>query len=97
MELLTKLHDNSFGFAPENIQAVKDALRLFSSDGRTLYAKTGTGCVDGKDVNGWFIGFIETADNAYFFATNLTAEEDATGTNAAETTMSLLSDMGIWK
>lgn len=97
VELLTKLHDNSFGFAPKNIQAVKDALRLLSSDGRTLYAKTGTGCVDGKDVNGWFIGFIETADNAYFFATNLTADEDATGTNAAETTMSLLSDMGIWK
>ena len=55
VELLTKLHNNSFGFAPENINAVKDAIRLSSSDG------------------------------------------GATGTNATEITMSILSDMNIWK
>ena len=59
--------------------------------------KTGTGRVDGQDVNGWFIGYIETADNAYFFATNIGADSDATGGNATEITMSILSDMNIWK
>ena len=52
---------------------------LSSSDAGTLYGKTGTGRVDGKDVNGWFIGYIETADNTYFFATNIGADSDATG------------------
>ena len=56
VELLTKLQNNSFGFAPENINAVKDALCLSSSDAGTFYGKTGTGRVDGQDVNGWFIG-----------------------------------------
>lgn len=28
VELLTKLHNNSFGFVPENINAVKDAICL---------------------------------------------------------------------
>ena len=97
VELLTKLQNNSFGFAPENINAVKDAICLSASDAGTFYGKTGTGRVDGKDVNGWFIGYIETADNTYFFATNIGADSDATGGNATEITMSILSDMNIWK
>ena len=97
VELLTRLQDNSFGFAPENINAVKDAICLSSSDAGTFYGKTGTGRVDGQDVNGWFIGYIETVDNTYFFATNIGADSDATGGNATEITMSILSDMNIWK
>uniref|UniRef100_UPI004055F808 BlaR1 family beta-lactam sensor/signal transducer n=1 Tax=Acetatifactor sp. TaxID=1872090 RepID=UPI004055F808 len=79
VELLTRLLNNSFDFAPENIDAVKDAICLSSSDTGTFYGKTGTGRVDGQDVNGWFIGYIETADNTYFFATNIGADSDATG------------------
>ena len=96
VELLIKLQNNRFDFAPENINAVKDAICLFSSDAGTFYGKTGTGRVDGQDVNGWFIGYIETADNTYFFATNIGADGDATGGNATEITMSILSDMNIW-
>lgn len=97
VELLTKLQNNSFSFAPENVNAVKDAICLSSSDAGTFYGKTGTGRVDGQDVNGWFIGYIETADNTYFFATNIGADSDATGGKATEITMSILSDMNIWK
>ena len=97
VELLTQLQNNNFGFAPENINAVKDSICLSSSDAGTFYGKTGTGRVNGQDVNGWFIGYIETADNTYFFATNIGADSDATGGNATEITMSILSDMNIWK
>ena len=97
VELLTRLQNNSLGFAHENINAVKDAICLSSSDAGTFYGKTGTGRVDGQDVNGWFVGFVETADNTYFFATNIGADSDATGGNATEITMSILSDMNIWK
>ncbi|EOT24169.1 hypothetical protein C805_02381 [Eubacterium sp. 14-2] len=96
-ELLTRLQNNSFGFAPENINAVKDAICLSSSAAGTFYGKTGTGRVDGQDVNGWFIGFVETADNTYFFATNISADSDAAGGSATEITMSILSEMNIWK
>ena len=97
VELLTQLQNNNFGFAPENINAVKDSICLSSSDAGTFYGKTGTGRVDGQDVNGWFVGLLETADNTYFFATNIGADSDATGGNATEITMSILSDMNIWK
>jgi bla regulator protein BlaR1 len=96
VELLTDLQNNSFGFSLENINAVKDAIRLSSSDAGTLYGKTGTGRVDGQDVNGWFVGLIEAENNTYFFATNIGSDSDATGRNATEITMSILSDMNIW-
>lgn len=97
VELLTALHNNNFDFAPENVKAVKNAICLFSSEGKNLYGKTGTGRVDGQDVNGWFVGYIEAAGNTYFFATNIQAAENATGSKASEISLSILSHIGIWQ
>ena len=97
VELLTKLQNNSFSFAPENINAVKDSICISSSDAGSFYGKTGTGRVNGQDVNGWFIGYIETAENTYFFATNIGSDSNATGGNATKITMAILSDLNIWK
>lgn len=96
VELLTALYNNRFNFAPENINAVKNSICLFSSESKNFYGKTGTGRVDGQDVNGWFVGLLETADNTYFFATNIQAAENATGSKASEISHSILSHMGIW-
>ena len=97
VELLTALHNNQFDFAPENINAVKNSICLFSSEGKNFYGKTGTGRIDGQDVNGWFVGYMETTGNTYFFATNIQASENATGSKASEISLSILSDMGIWE
>ncbi len=102
VELLTALYNNQFGFAPENVNAIKNSIRLFSSgnfssEGKNFYGKTGTGRVDGQDVNGWFVGYIETAGNTYFFATNIQAAENATGSKASEISLAILAHLGIWK
>lgn len=97
VELLIELEDNHLGFSSENINALNDAIRLSTSKAGTFYGKTGTGRVKGEDVNGWFVGFVETTDSTYFFATNIEAKNNATGSNAAEITMSILSGMNIWK
>ena len=97
VELLTALYNNQFDFAPENINAVKNSICLFSSEGKNFYGKTGTGRIDGQDVNGWFVGYMETTGNTYFFATNIQASENATGSKASEISLSILSDMGIWE
>ena len=94
VELLMEFYNNSFEFTPKNINVVKDSICLFTSENNSFYGKTGTGRVDGQDVNGWFIGFIETNGNTYFFATNI--QNNATGSNATEITMKILSDMNIW-
>lgn len=97
VELLTRLQNQDLGFAPENVNAVKDAIHISSSSFGDFYGKTGTGRVNGQDINGWFIGFIENADNTYFFATNIQNEQHATGSKAADITLSILSDLNIWK
>ena len=96
VELLTALYNNQFDFAPENINAIKNSICLFTSESKNFYGKTGTGRVDGQDVNGWFVGLLETAGNTYFFATNIQAAENATGSKASEISLSILSHMGIW-
>lgn len=93
VELLVKLYQNAWGFHDENINAIKEALQISSSSMRNFYGKTGTGCVDGKDVNGWFIGFVEQKENTYFFATNINASENATGSQASKLTFSILKNL----
>ncbi len=96
VELLKQFYTNEFGFNQESIQAVKSSLLISSSDGISLYGKTGTGNIGGKNTNGWFIGFIETRDNTFFFATNIQAMDNATGKNAADITFSILDKCGIY-
>lgn len=97
VELLQDFYQNNFHFDSKNIQAVKKALLLSTTSSGSLYGKTGTGRVNGKDVNGWFIGYIETANNTYYFATNIQSSSSATGSQATEITESVLSNLGIWK
>lgn len=95
VEILTKLYRNDFDFKPAHINAVKASLLLSSTETGTLYGKTGTGRVDDADVNGWFVGCMETNDNAFFFAANIQAEEHAAGSVAADITRTILSDMNL--
>ena len=97
VELLQDFYQNNFHFDSKNIQAVKKALLLSTTSSGSLYGKTGTGRVNGKDVNGWFVGYIESDNNTYYFATNIQAPSNATGSQATEITETILSDFGIWK
>ena len=56
------------------------------------YGKTGTGRVNGQDINGWFIGFIESQNNTYFFSTNIQSEQRATGSKASDGALSTRID-----
>lgn len=93
--LLVKLYRNEFGFAPANIRAVKDAMLLSQTPDGSLYGKTGTGRVDGKDVNGWFVGYTETEGRVYCFAANIQGSDGATGSRAVEITEDILSRLGL--
>lgn len=96
VKLLTNFYYNKFQFESKNVSAVKDAMLLSSSNGANLYGKTGTGSVDGKNVNGWFVGFVEAKDSTYFFATNIQNNDNSNGSNAANITLSILKDKNIY-
>lgn len=94
VELLIKLYKNELPFASDNMAAVKDSILLSSTNSTVLYGKTGTGQVNGADVNGWFIGYVEISGHPYIFATNIQASENATGSAASEITLEILKTFG---
>lgn len=96
VNLLRDFYYNNFGFSPQHIQYVKDCILLSRSEVASLSGKTGVGIVNQHQVNGWFIGYIETLDNTYFFATNIQGKDNATGTKAYEITLNILDSLGIY-
>ena len=48
--------------------------------------------MNGQDINGWFIGFIESQNNTYFFSTNIQSEQRATGSKASDGALSTRID-----
>ncbi|MBM7553971.1 BlaR1 family beta-lactam sensor/signal transducer [Thalassobacillus pellis] len=96
VQKLKKFYTNQFGFTKKNINFVKNAIKLETKNSSTLYGKTGTGTVNWKNVNGWFIGFVETDNNTYFFATNIESDNHASGSIAADITKYILHNKGIY-
>lgn len=92
VELLARLASGNLPFKPENLQAVKESLFLTKSGCVSLYGKTGTGAVNNKDINGWFIGFIQSSQNTYVFAVNLQGDDCANGAAAGEIALDILRD-----
>ncbi len=96
VELLKKLYTGQLNFRPEHMNMVKNAIILSKEEGRTLFGKTGTGTVNGKDRSGWFIGYIETSKDTYIFAIYINDEDRASGSIAAKIAMSILKADNIY-
>jgi beta-lactamase class D len=52
-------------------EVVKDILELEKTPTYKLSAKTGGGSISEGVYIGWFVGYVETKENVYFFATNI--------------------------
>lgn len=97
VKLLSELGENKYNFKERNIYAIEKALLIDKQTDDQLYGKTGTGAVDGKSVNGWFIGFVKKADRTYYFAVNIQNENgQATGSMAAKIATRILHDKNIY-
>lgn len=97
VELLTRFCQGTLPFQPDHIKAVKDSLYISESQGVSLYGKTGTGNINGKDVNGWFIGFAQSQDETYVFSTNIQSDQSANGRTAAAITLDILENQNIYR
>lgn len=95
IRMLKKFYDNDFSFDQSTIQTVKNSILLEETNEHRLSGKTGTADVNGEHVDGWFIGYVETADNTFFFAVHIQGEKDAGGSTASEIALSILEKEGI--
>lgn len=96
VELLKDFYQNTTIFKREHVDTLKSILRLSEKDGAVLSGKTGTGSVNGKTINGWFIGYVENNGHTVIFATNIQGDDEAGGSAAVQITLSILKDKGIY-
>lgn len=68
--ILRKLHHNKLPFAKKNMMLFKQIMIIEQSNAHTLRAKTGWAQANEQNI-GWYVGYVETGDNIYFFATNI--------------------------
>lgn len=95
VEMLKKFYRNELSFSKRNIDIVKKIIVLSEENDTVLSGKTGGGVVNGKCINGWFIGYVEKNKNVYFFATNIQSQDGATGYKAKELTLQILKEKKI--
>jgi beta-lactamase class D len=95
VEFLKKFHAEQLPSSRRAIQIVKDILILEKTPSYTLSAKTGGGSIaEGKYI-GWFVGYLETNGNVYFFALNLEgASYQAIREKRIEVTKQILTSLG---
>jgi beta-lactamase class D len=66
IDFLKRLHDNRLPFSQHSMDIVKKIMIAKDTLDYVVRAKTGWGGQDSKDI-GWYVGYIETKDNVYFF------------------------------
>ncbi len=66
---LKRLYQNDLPFSQRTMDIVKEILIIEQTDNYTLRAKTGWVTRVPPQI-GWYVGYLETADNVYFFANN---------------------------
>ena len=68
--MLIKLHDEQLSFSKRTFDIVKNIMVVEKNEQYTLRAKTGRTSFGNENI-GWYIGYVERADNVWFFATRL--------------------------
>lgn len=72
---LQKLYNLELPVREESMKAVKEIMRYEVNDSYTISGKTGWAIRQKEDIT-WFVGYVETNGNVYFFATNVTSNEN---------------------
>ncbi|MGJ3245167.1 MAG: class D beta-lactamase [Elainellaceae cyanobacterium] len=73
IQFLRRLYDNDLSFSEAVIATVKDIMIVEQTPDYTIRVKTGWAGLGEPDQPqiGWYVGYVEQADNTYFFATNI--------------------------
>ncbi|MGM0212842.1 bla regulator protein blaR1 [Enterococcus sp. AZ109] len=95
VQLLQQLMNHELAFSDQEVQTIKEAMKLEAGEDYTLYGKTGTGQRQGQDNRGWFIGFIEAKGKTLYFACHL-QQTGASGQAAATETLRILRENAIY-
>nr|AIA13557.1 Penicillin binding protein transpeptidase domain protein [uncultured bacterium] len=96
VEFLKKFYAGRLPVSKRSTEIVKDILILEKTPEYTLSAKTGGGSIAEGTYIGWFVGYVETKGNVYFFATNIEgASYPAIREKRIDVTKLILAELGV--
>ena len=96
VEFLKRLYAEQLPFSKRSMEIVKGIIVLEKTDSYTLSGKTGSAQRVAPHI-GWFVGYLETKGDVYFFATNTESTDPdgvANGDVALKITKSILQALG---
>jgi beta-lactamase class D len=98
IEFLQKFYDGKLDVSQRSTDTVKKILLLEETPIYKLSGKTGgVGNLNGKAF-GWFVGYVETKNNTYFYALNMDGENyEAIRDKRIDLTKQILSELGFMK
>ncbi|HDE8615766.1 TPA: beta-lactam sensor/signal transducer BlaR1 [Staphylococcus aureus] len=92
--VLKNMMEQNNHFSKNEKKQLSSSLLIIKNENYALYGKTGTGIVNGKYNNGWFVGYVITNHDKYYFSTHL-SDEKASGENAKLINEKILKEMGV--
>ncbi|HFK6168825.1 TPA: beta-lactam sensor/signal transducer BlaR1 [Staphylococcus aureus] len=92
--VLKNMMEQNNHFSKNEKKQLSSSLLIRKNENYELYGKTGTGIVNGKYNNGWFVGYVITNHDKYYFSTHL-SDEKASGENAKFLNEKILKEMGV--
>lgn len=75
VDFLRRLYANALPFSARSMDIVREILVLEKTDRHTLRGKTGFAEFDGNHAVSWFVGYVETPRNCWFFACNIITDD----------------------
>ena len=96
--VLIGVYEETLPFSPRSYKTLKEMMIEEATDDYVIRAKTGWTRDGGKDT-GWWVGYIEKADNVYFFATRLIKDRNEPNSNFGgcrkEITKRICKELGV--
>ncbi|HDJ2887545.1 TPA: beta-lactam sensor/signal transducer BlaR1, partial [Staphylococcus aureus] len=92
--VLKNMMEQNNHFSKNEKKQLSSSLLIRKNENYELYGKTGTGIVNGKYNNGWFVGYVITNHDKYYFATHL-SDGKPSGKNAELISEKILKEMGV--
>lgn len=100
IDFLTNLYESKLPISERTEKIIKKMMVIEDNQNYTLSGKTGLS-ISGKNNNGWFVGYVDTKNKLYFFATNLEPKTEASKRRLPkarkEVTYKALKQLGILK
>lgn len=83
IEFLISIYENKTIFSKQNIAILKKVMVTEETVDHTFRSKTGWTRVEGNDI-GWWVGYLESKGNVYFFATRITKQRSVSNPGFGE-------------